>query len=166
MLKFPIPQRMARDIYEITPQYLKSRDVELLLLDLDNTMSPYHIHEPSGRLIAWIESMKEQGIEPFILSNNRGDRPKVFADALGVGYINRAHKPSTEVLLQVLKDKGVSKAHTALIGDQIYTDMLCAVRSGVMGICVKPICLRRNPLLAIRYFAEFPFRIAYKEEEL
>lgn len=165
MSKFPIPYRMAKTIYEITPQYLKDRGIRLLLLDLDNTMSPYHIHEPTDGLREWIESIKRAGIEPFILSNNRGNRPKSFAGALGIGYINRAHKPSTQVLLQVLKEKGVSAEQTALIGDQIYTDILCAVRSGVMGICVKPICLRRNPLLAIRYFAELPFRLAYKEEE-
>jgi len=165
MFRLPIPYRMVRDIYEITPESLKKDAIRLLLMDLDNTMAPYHVHVPSAGLKKWVDSMKEAGIEIFILSNNRGMRPKIFAEALGVEYVNRAKKPSTDVLFRVLERKRLAREQVMLVGDQIYTDMLCAARAYVRGICVKPICIRRNPLLAIRYFAEFPFRLAYKEEK-
>ena len=165
MFKLPIPYRMVRNIYEIKPEFLKKEGIRLLLMDLDNTMAPYHIHVPSAGLKAWVSSMKEEGIEIFILSNNRGSRPKVFAEALGVEWVNRAKKPSVKVMDRVLGRKCLPREQVMLVGDQIYTDMLCAARGHIRGICVKPICLRRNPLLALRYFAEFPFRLAYKEEK-
>lgn len=165
MFRFPIPYRMVRNIYEIKPEDLKVDAIRLLLVDLDNTMAPYHEHAPSSMLKAWVDSMKEAGIEIFILSNNRGPRPSIFAKALGVEYASRAKKPSTKVLNRVVDRKRLAREQVMLVGDQIYTDMLCAARAYVRGICVKPICLRRNPLHAIRYFAEFPFRLAYKEEK-
>jgi len=69
-------------------------------------------------------------------------------------------KPGTRVLKRVLAEKGVAPAAAALVGDQIYTDVLCAGRAGILSVLVKPLCLRRNPLLALRYGAEAPFRLA------
>ena len=40
-----LPDRMARDIYELEPEYFLQQGVRLLVLDVDNTISPYHIHE-------------------------------------------------------------------------------------------------------------------------
>ena len=62
----------------------------------------------------------------------------------------------------MIAQKGYSPDETAILGDQIYTDILCGINCGIKSICVRPICISRNPLLAIRYFFEMPFRLAYK----
>ncbi len=164
-MTLPVPALMLREVYALTPEMLRRRGVKFLMMDLDNTLSPYHIHEADGRLRAWVEDMKRGGIELFILSNNHGSRPARFAAQLNLDYVNRAKKPRTAVALRIVQERGYTPAETALIGDQIYTDILCAVRCGFTGICVRPICMTRNPLLALRYAAEFPFRLAYKGEE-
>ena len=154
-----IPDISVGSIYDISPRRLRDMGVSLLLMDLDNTMSPYHIHKTTTELTTWVDSMKAEGIEPFILSNNRGERPARFAAQLDIGYVGRAKKPSEKVMLGVMAEKGVSPGNTAVIGDQIFTDTLCAKRGGVLAILVKPICVRRNPLLALRYGLELPFRL-------
>ena len=161
MSKLPVPSLMLDNIYELTPARFRAMGKSLLLLDLDNTMSPYHLHEPTPELRAWVESFQQAGIDLFILSNNKGDRPAIFAEALGMDYVNRAKKPGIAVLEQVLQARGTDRSQAALMGDQIYTDTLCAKRAGMTAIVVKPICITKNPLLALRYWAEFPFRLAY-----
>lgn len=161
MSRLPIPHIMIDTIYDIGPDKLKDKKIELLLIDLDNTMSPYSISEPSPGLIRWADDIKKAGIDLFIISNSRSERPRIFAEALGIGYINRARKPFTGATRRVLEHKGASPEKTAIIGDQIYTDVLCARLLGMTAIAVRPISLK-NPLLAVRYLLESPFRLAYK----
>ena len=107
-----------------------------------------------------------RGITLALLKDNvdLSDEKKVleFADNLDLDYVNRARKPRSATALRIMKEKGFAKGETAILGDQIYTDILCGVNCGIKSICVRPICISRNPLLAVRYFLEFPFRMAYK----
>ncbi|MBP3654182.1 MAG: YqeG family HAD IIIA-type phosphatase [Oscillospiraceae bacterium] len=151
------------DIYEITPEFLREQGVELLLMDLDNTLSPYIVDDATDGLKAWIEDLKQGGIEPFIFSNNKGDRPAMFAEQLNVEFVKLAKKPRQGMLHTVLEQKGKTPAQTAIIGDQIYTDVLCGAIGGLYSIVVRPILLH-NPLHALRYGAEFPFRIFAKQK--
>lgn len=148
---------MLRNIYELKPEDLRESGITLLFLDLDNTLAPYSGNEPTPELRNWVTSIKNAGIEPFILSNNRGDRPETFARALSLEYVNLAKKPSSKKLLEVLSDKGISPKNAAIVGDQIYTDVLCGRLAGVKCILIEPIELK-NPLFRLRYWLELPFR--------
>lgn len=160
-LPVPVPKRAVRDVYEITPEFLAGQGIKLLLMDLDNTLAPYSTDEASPELKSWIDSMKAAGIEPFLFSNNKGDRPEIFSKQLCVDFVKLAHKPKQAVLRQVLAQKGADVKTVCIIGDQIYTDVLCGALAGAYTIVVRPISLK-NPLHALRYAAEFPFRLAYK----
>lgn len=159
--KLPVPNRAAADIFEVTPESLSERKITLLLMDLDNTLAPYSTDTASPELKAWIGAMKAAGIEPFLFSNNKGDRPEIFAKQLNVEFVKLARKPKQGTLREVLAKKEAEPCRTAIIGDQIYTDVLCGSMGGLYTIVVRPISLK-NPLHALRYAAEFPFRLAYK----
>ena len=161
--KLPIPSRSVTDIYEITPAFLREQGIKLLLMDLDNTLSPYIVDDATDELKAWIEELKQGGIEPFIFSNNKGDRPELFSGQLGVEFVKLAKKPRQGMLHMVLEAKDYTPAETAIIGDQIYTDVLCGTIGGLYAIVVKPILLH-NPLHTLRYWAEFPFRLMAKQK--
>ncbi len=163
-MKLPIPNRAVHDIYELTPDFLRSRNITLLLMDLDNTLAPYSTDEATPALKAWIASMKAAGIEPFLFSNNKGDRPSIFARQLNVDYVKLAHKPKQAVLRQVLTQKSTPIERVCIIGDQIYTDVLCGSIAGAYTVVVRPISLK-NPLHALRYAAETPFRLLYKVKQ-
>lgn len=158
---WPVPDVMKDDIYQIRPRLFTNRGIRFIMLDVDNTIAPYTINEATPRLKAWVEEMKAAGLKLFILSNNKGDRPAIFAEALGLEYVNKAWKPFTKVARSVLEQKGYSAAETAVIGDQIYTDTLCAKSLGAYAVLVHPI-LFSNFLLKLRYWLEVPFRLKYK----
>ena len=156
-MTIPVPDIKRRDIYELEPKAFIDRGVRLVFLDVDNTIMPYGTSTATPELRDWVKKMSEAGLELFILSNNKGERPKLFAGQLGLEYIGRAQKPKTEKMLAVCREKGYKPGQCALIGDQVYTDILCAKRAGALGVLVRPIRFS-NPFFVIRYIAELPFR--------
>lgn len=150
----------ADDIYEITGAALERRGIKLLLADLDNTLAPYGVPLPEDRLIRWREDLNAHGVTLFILSNNRKEhRPRIFAEALEVPYIGHAGKPKSGSFYQAMEKMHVTKAQTAIIGDQVFTDVLGGNLAGVSAILVKPIRLAGNPGRYLRYAVEVPFRL-------
>ena len=157
----------AHDIYEITGAALERRGIKLLLADLDNTLVPYGVPLPDERLKAWRDDLNAHGVTLFILSNNRHEnRPRMFAEGLDVPFIGHAGKPKTPSFYRAMEQAGVTKEQTAIVGDQIFTDILGGNRAGVSTILVQPIRLAGNPGRYLRYAAELPFRLLSGKEEL
>ncbi len=155
-----IPNYSFSSICAVTPEFLKRRGIRLLLLDLDNTMAPYGTNEPSEDIAAWAENMKGNGIELFIITNNRRlKRVESLAAAFGVDYIMGANKPFSADIKKALSQLGKNPSETALAGDQIYTDVIAANSAGVMSIVVEPIGML-HPAINLRYWLEAPFRAA------
>lgn len=147
-------------IYDIDLSALKAAGIRLLLADLDNTLVPYGVALPTDEVSAWNQQLKEQGITLFVLSNNRhANRPRIFSEGLGVPFIGHAGKPGVKGFYKAMEQMGVTAQQTALVGDQIFTDVLGGNRAGVTTILVKPIRLAGNPGRYVRYAAELPFRM-------
>lgn len=157
MIKKLIPNIRLGSIFEITPELLKSRNISLLMLDLDNTIAPYRGEETSEMLMKWMDSLKESGVKLAIVSNTRTKRAKIFAEKLNIAYVDHAHKPFTAITRDVMKKLGAEPSEAALAGDQIFTDVLCANSAGIMSIIVKPIDLK-NVFYLLRYGFETIFR--------
>ena len=126
-----------RDIYELTGEALARRGFKLLLADLDNTLVPYGVPLPDEKLKTWRDDLARHGVTLFILSNNRKEhRPRVFAEALGVPYIGHAGKPKTASFYRAIEQLGVTKEQTAIVGVQVFTDVLGGNLEGVSSILV------------------------------
>lgn len=157
---------LADTIYDISGQALARRGIRLLLADLDNTLVPYGVPLPDDKLVNWRDELHACGVTLFILSNNRhGDRPRVFAQGLEVPYIGHAGKPKTHSFYKAMEEMRVTKEQTAIIGDQVFTDVLGGSRAGVTTILVKPIRLAGNPGRYVRYAVEAPFRLLSRKGE-
>lgn len=151
---------LADNIYEISGAALGRRGIRLLLADLDNTLVPYGVPLPDEKLKGWRDELAAHGVTLFILSNNRHEsRPRTFAQALDVPYIGHAGKPKTVSFVKAMEQMGVAPEQTAIVGDQIFTDVLGGNRAGVATILVKPIRLAGNPGRYLRYAVEVPFRL-------
>jgi len=160
----PIPQYSFREIFDVSPGFLKDLGVSFLMLDLDNTVASYVEHMPSDSITEWVAEMKAYGIGLCIVSNSvRKDRVDNFSRSLGIEFIKGASKPSPKGILQAMADAGFSADDSAFIGDQLFTDTLAANRAGVVSIVVRP---RRfsNPFYALRYASEAPFRAIGKKK--
>lgn len=157
---------LADNIYEISGQALECRGIRLLLADLDNTLVPYGVPLPDDKLRAWRDELAAYGVTLFILSNNRHEsRPRTFAQALDVPYIGHAGKPKTASFRRAMEQMQVGPEQTAIVGDQVFTDVLGGNRAGVATILVKPIRLAGNPGRYLRYAVEVPFRLLSKGGE-
>ena len=163
MSALPVPDLMPETIYDISPAALTERGVRFVILDIDNTVAPYTVHEADERMRAWVESLKAAGLELFVLSNNRGQRPEVFSEALGLPYAKKAWKPFTKQAKRIMAEQGYTAAETAFIGDQIYTDVCCAKWCGATAVLVRPIEFHRF-VLKFRYWLEWPFRAAGRQK--
>ena len=76
-----------------------------------------------------------------------------------VPYIGRAGKPKSPSFYKAMERMGAEKGQTAIVGDQVFTDILGGNRAGISTILVEPIRLAGNPGRYLRYAAEWPFRL-------
>jgi len=148
-----VPDFLVRRVTDIQPKFLKSKDVKLLLCDLDNTISLRHEKEPSEKILEWKRKLEKAGIELMLFSNNRRGRAAVTAKQLGVRYLEHVGKPKVDGFFEAARVTGIPRRHMALAGDQIFTDVLGANRAEVKSIWVIPID-RRTPHLWLRFTFE------------
>lgn len=164
MLSF-LPDYIFPEITDISPDFLRQHGLTLLLADFDNTMLPYTTDTPPQELLDWIERIKDAGIMLCIVSNSRKPRVPRFCAQYGVACITGANKPGTRGVKEALRRFGTEKKNTALVGDQIYTDVLCANLSGVTAIAVKSIN-NHNIWLKLRHGLEAPFLAMSKKRRV
>ena len=157
MLSF-LPRFIFPKITDIEPAFLKEQGIRLLLADFDNTMLPYTVDAPSEALLAWIAHMQESGITLCIVSNSHKQRVPRFSEQYGVPCQTHAAKPGTKGIHLAMQRFAAEKAQTALVGDQIFTDVLGANLAGVTSIIVKSIH-NHTPLLKLRHVFEVPFLV-------
>ena len=151
------PDILFPHIYEITPAFLESQQVKGLILDLDNTIAPYEEAEPTPKMRAWFDAMKQAGIKMAFVSNNKGDRVKIFNRTLGLPLFAGAKKPFTKGILQALEALKLSPKEAAGLGDQIFTDCLACHGAGLRFYLVPPIRDKKTLFFRSKLFLEKPF---------
>lgn len=138
MKKF-LPNKYFNSIYDIDFNKLKAAGIKVVASDLDNTLVPHYEKVPDQKVYDLVNKIKQFGLEFVILSNNKEERVKGFADALGVDYYFGSKKPLKKNFLKIFKKYNVSANQVCLIGDQIMTDVWGANRLGVISIYVEPL---------------------------
>lgn len=158
-VKFPlVPDFYFESIHTIDLARLRARGVRLLLADLDNTLVPYGVHTPTQPVRAWKQALDQAGITLFLLSNSRKPgRAQRFAEALGVPYEGHAGKPKVGGFQRAMARMGAAPEETAIVGDQIFTDIWGGNRAGVLTLLVHPIQFG-TVFRGLRYGLETPFR--------
>ena len=124
---------------DVSPEFLLKAGIKVLLSDIDNTLAPYEQPEPDAHIVAWIKALEAAGVTLAFLSNNHAERVELFNKTLGLPVRYDAHKPLAKNARKMMKSLGGNKKNTALIGDQIFTDVLCAHLAGIRAILVPPI---------------------------
>ena len=133
------PNYTFRAYRDLTPDFLVERGITVLLSDIDNTLAPYEQPIPDEALKSWLDAMKAAGITVAFLSNNHAPRVELFNGELGLPLRYDAHKPLPRSAKALLRRLGAHKKQAALIGDQVFTDVLCAKLTGITSILVPPI---------------------------
>ncbi len=133
------PNLYLKNIKEIEYERLKENGIKGLILDVDNTLLDYYKNMLEG-LDKWCENMKEKGIK-FCIASNSNNRNKVdnISKKLGIPYIFFAKKPLKGGLNKAAKLMELKNEEVAVVGDQIFTDVLGANRCKMFSILVDPI---------------------------
>ena len=155
-----IPDRVMDRYADLTVDYLRSKQITLLLSDLDFTLAPKSVRRPDQPLRDWIAELEEAGIRFMIVSNNRsGERVTEFCADLGVPYQGHAGKPSTRGLEAAMERAGTDRAHTAMLGDKLLTDMLAANRADVLALMVEPVGGAVTAWQKVLHALQEPFKV-------
>lgn len=145
---------ILRRITEITPDTLKNAGINALLLDVDNTLSTHHGTVLIDGLIEWLSVMRDNDIKLIVVSNSKKFRIEPFAKRIGLPFVSLACKPLPFGYRKAVKAISSQKQGCAIVGDQIFTDVLGANIYGIKSILVRPIKLEGGWSFKIRRFFE------------
>ena len=159
-----VPDLYCDDIYGITPEYLKGRGVEAVILDIDNTLVPYEIAEPTDEVRAWLTALNKAGIKTAFVSNNHAPRVELFNKTLGYPAFPDSGKPFKKACRAAMEAMGSKPENTAIIGDQVFTDVLAGRNAGLnCALLVKPIKDKTNLFFRTKRLMEVPILKKYKK---
>lgn len=126
-------------ITDITVDDLKRYNIKALLLDVDNTMSTHGGQHLTDGLAEWLAVMSDNQIKLIVLSNARKSRVEPFAERINLPFIHLGLKPLPFGYWRAVKALKVKRKNAAIVGDQLFTDMLGGWLSGVKKILLTPI---------------------------
>ena len=145
MLEYFQPAARASSIDRIPVEQLAREGIKGLLIDLDNTMTLWNDVEVSPQVTEWVLRVKSAGIGICVVSNNsRRQRVAIVAERLDVPFVYGAVKPRRRAFRTGMEILGTGSRDTAVIGDQLFTDILGGNRLGLYTILVTPISTREH----------------------
>ncbi|MBO5089943.1 MAG: YqeG family HAD IIIA-type phosphatase [Clostridia bacterium] len=133
------PKIKLEKVTDISIDILNKYGVKALILDVDNTLSTHHGQVLTDGLPEWLETMRKNGIKMTVLSNSNSKRLTPFAKKIGLDFISLGLKPLPFGYLRALKRLGTSKKETAIVGDQLFTDVVGGNFVGVATVLLTPI---------------------------
>ena len=134
------PKLYLEKVTDITIELLKKYHIEALILDMDNTLLDFDKKIVEGGK-QWIEQLKRNGIKICIASNSgKKEKVEMLSNELEIeNYILWSMKPLKFGVKKAQKILKTKNENIAVVGDQIFTDVIVANRCHMFSILVKPI---------------------------
>ena len=164
MLSLFTPHIRLESICELSPERLGELGLRALLLDVDCTLTRYHQRELSPEVAAWLEELRAAGIRLCLISNGLGPRIQAFAAQIGLPCIAKAMKPLPGGVSRRIRILGADRAETAIVGDQVFADVMAGRLAGVRSILVRPIHPEEEPWFT--RLKRFPERLVLSRLDL
>ena len=133
------PDAYFKRVEDIDVEFLNKNKIKALLLDVDNTLVD-HTKIMTESVIKWAKELKGQGVKLYILSNTN-DKEKIqnIVKKIDIPYQLFAIKPLKRGFKKAQKELGEKSENIAIVGDQIFTDIIGGNRSHMFTILVDPI---------------------------
>ena len=148
----------------VSVDFLSSLGIRGIILDIDNTLEPYEHPVPGEHVVRWLSDLHEAGIKTAIVSNNNKERVELFNKELGIPAYAKSGKPFTGKLRAAMADMGTDKSCTALMGDQVFTDVWAAHNAGLVAILVPPINDKKDLFTKFKRLLERPVLKKYEKQ--
>jgi len=164
MLEPFYPKHYVSSAYEIPYRELYDRGIRGVIFDVDNTLVP-HDAPADDRAKKLFGEFHHMGMETCLLSNNREPRVAAFAGCVGSRYIFKGRKPSVKGYVKAMELMGTSRDTTIFVGDQLFTDVYGANRTGICSYLVKPIHPKEEIQIVMKRYLEAVVLYFYKRKE-
>ncbi len=161
------PDEYLDSAYDIDYGKLYEEGIRGLIFDIDNTLV-MHDHPQTDRSRSLLKRLDEMGFKIVFLSNNKEGRVKSFRDD-GVNsamYLHKAGKPKRSGYKKAMEMMGTDTSSTCFIGDQLFTDVWGAKRTGIPNILVKPIDPKEEIQIVLKRVLESVVLSSYKRQGL
>ena len=145
MLRLIVPHLCVDSVLELGADRLRALGVDALLLDVDCTLKSYRSEDVSAEVAAWLEGLRAAGIGLCLVSNGWSRRIREFAQRVGIPFVAKACKPFPFACRAAVAKMGFDAKRTAMVGDQLFADVVAARWAGLSSIMVRPIHPEEEP---------------------
>ena len=147
------PKKYVDSTYEIDFEELYQKGYRGILFDIDNTLVP-HDAPATRQSVELFERLHAMGFATCLISNNKEPRVTPFAEAMNKPYVYKAGKPSRRGYQEGMEKMGTKLPDTLFVGDQLFTDVWGANRTGIYSILVKPMNPREEIQIVLKRYLE------------
>ncbi|MDR2757289.1 MAG: YqeG family HAD IIIA-type phosphatase [Planctomycetaceae bacterium] len=142
------PDLYVEGVLDLTLECLQKYEIKSLLLDVDCTLKSYRSQNISPEILSWIERMKNKEIGLCLVSNGSSLRIRVLAEQVQLPFIAPALKPLPFGCCTAIQSMNFDKKSTAMVGDQVFSDLLAGKLAGLFTILVTPMQPEEEPWFA------------------
>jgi uncharacterized protein len=139
------PDIQVTSVADVTPALLERLGIRGLLVDLDDTLIASNADALGAEAEAWLDELRRAGIALVILSNGERERVRRLGERIGVPAFALVGKPFAFAFRKGLAALGTPREATAMVGDQLFTDVLGANCAGITSILVRPLTPGKLP---------------------
>ena len=164
MFRCFFPDEYLESAYAVDYEKLYQEGYRGLLFDIDNTLVP-HGAPADERAVELFDRLRKIGFKSCFLSNNQIQRVASFNEKIGERFIENAHKPAVGNYKKAMELLGTDCSNTVFIGDQLFTDIYGAKRTGIRNILVKPIHPKEEIQIVLKRYLERIVLYFYRKEE-
>lgn len=158
------PSQMSDSAYTIDYQDLYNKGFRGILFDIDNTLVPHGL-PAEEKTMELFNKLRKTGFSVCLISNNKEERVKPFADKVKSPYIYKAGKPSVKNYIKAMDIMGTDRDTSVFIGDQLFTDVYGANRSKMYTILTKPINPKEEIQIVLKRYLEKIVLFFYKRRK-
>lgn len=149
-----IPNKIIDTVYSLDFAELHRLGIRGIIFDIDNTLESHRTPEPSEAVCALLSRVQEAGFAVCLISNGKHSRVAHFNKSLQLPAVGHAQKPRKKNLRQAMRLMSTAANETALVGDQVFTDVYGGNRMGFYTVLVDPIEQIENKFFYIKRFFE------------
>ena len=139
MIKKLLPDFTVKNVNILDEKFYEDNKIDAVIFDIDNTLVAHTEPTPPENVLEYFDFLKSIGIKYSVVSNNSIERVESFCKDLGVPYYGKALKPRKKYLKKVLAEMNADAKTTALVGDQLFTDMWGANRMKFLSVLVTAV---------------------------
>ena len=133
------PDYYYDSVFLIPYDELWNKKIRGLIFDIDNTLTAFDQKLPPAKVVALLKRLERMGFKICLVTNNTGNRLRGFNEHMNLPGIANALKPLTRGIRQAMQLMRTRPEHTAIIGDQLLSDVWAGKNARIATILVKPI---------------------------